>query len=100
MSDYSNDSIRKTSHSVFRNITDRQLPLSAFEIDNISNEIQRLVHVIQFYRRWNSASNVSKIGAEAKKLYGKIDDVLTSKGFYDEKTQHIVVDNLKVLTFL
>lgn len=97
MREYSDDSIRKSSQSVFRNITSRQLPLSRFEIDNISNEIQRLVHKIQFYRRWNAASKVSKDSADAKNLYAKILDVLTSNGFYDEKSQRNVVDNLKVL---
>lgn len=94
--DYSDAVIRKDSHSIFGNITNRKLPLCAFEIDNISNEIQRLVHKIQFYRRWNSASTVSRERTEAKELYTQILDTLTSKGFYDEKSQQKVVDSTKV----
>lgn len=98
MKTYSDDNIRKNSDSIFGNIENRRLPLCAFEIKNISNEIQRLVHKIQFYGRWNCALNVSKELSEAKKLYEEILDALTSKGLYDEKLQHKVVESTEVFT--
>lgn len=96
MRTYANVEIQKNSLSLFGNIESRQLPLCAFEVKNISNEIQRLVHKIQFYCRWNSALNVSKERPGAKTLSKEILDALTSKGFYDEKTQHKVVELTKV----
>ncbi|KAG4069526.1 hypothetical protein HA402_006892 [Bradysia odoriphaga] len=94
--DYTNDTINQDSHALFGNITNRQLPLSAFEVDNIANEIQRLVHKIQFYRRWNSSSN-NLYRSDAKELYTKILHILTSKKSYDEKSRQEVIDYTKDL---
>lgn len=96
MNAYSDDVVQMNAHSMFGNIANRQLPLCAFEVDNISNEIQRIAHKIQFYHRWNTAPKGIKDGSEAKQLYTKILDALTSKGFYDEKSQLEVVETTKV----
>lgn len=93
--EYTDDTTIRHSRTLFDNIANRQLPLSAFEVDNIASEIQRLVHKIQFYRRWNSSSNHTH-SPDANKLYTQILHILTSKEFYDERLQQQVVDCTKV----
>ncbi len=98
MNAFADDAIRMNAHSIFGNITNRQLPLCAFEVHNISNEIQRLAHKIQFYHRWNTAQKGIRDRSDAIELYKQILDALTSKGFYDEKSQREVLQNTKVFT--
>lgn len=96
MKKYSDDVIRKDSDSIFGNIANRRLPLSGFEVTNISYEIQRLIQKIQFYQRWNCALSAHKQRLDSRILYAKILDALASKGFYDEKSQKEVHESTKV----
>ncbi|XP_037051302.1 NFX1-type zinc finger-containing protein 1-like isoform X2 [Bradysia coprophila] len=97
VSDYSSVVIKSDCDSLFANITNRPLPLCSFEVDNIGSEIQRLVHKIQFNRRWETASHTTRERSNAKDLHAKISAILRSKGIYDEKCQRKFIDYIKDL---
>lgn len=91
LKDYADDpSIVEKCQAIFGNIASRQLPLSKFEID-------RLVDMIQFYRRWNSSSDYTRNRPEAQYLQSHILAALHWRGSYDKKCKQEVVENIKVV---